>query len=137
MLSFDDFEPHLHHNNDTLYLVNFWATWCTPCVDEIPHFEQIGKEYGENKVKVLLVSLDFPNHIDSRLIPFIEKHNLNSEVVVLNDPDANSWIEKVDPKWSGAIPATLIYSSNTRDFHEGAFTYDELKTKVEQKLTSR
>jgi len=134
VLSFSDFEPHLHFSSDTTYLVNFWATWCTPCVDELPVFEKIGKEYSEHKVKILLVSLDFPKQIESRLIPFIERHQIRSEVLVLNDPDANKWINKVDPDWSGAIPATLIYNRKGRNFHEGSFTYDELKSIVEQKL---
>ena len=134
VLSFNDLEPHLNFSNDTTYLVNFWASWCTPCVDELPAFEKIGEEYKSRKVKVLLVSLDFPNQIESRLVPFIEKHQINSEVLVLNDPDANKWIDRVDKGWSGALPATLIYNSKTRDFHEGSFTYEELKIKVEQKI---
>jgi thiol-disulfide isomerase/thioredoxin len=134
VLTFDDFEPHLHFSNDTTYLVNFWASWCTPCVDELPAFERIGKEYQDSRVKILLVSLDFPKQIESRLIPFIEKHQIRSEVMVLNDPDANKWINKVDPRWSGSIPATLIYNQNGRDFHEGSYTYEELKLLVEQKI---
>jgi len=134
VLSFNDFEPHLHFLNDTTYLVNFWATWCTPCVDELPAFERIRKEYERKNVKVLLVSLDFPRQLDSRLVPFLEKHGIGSEVVLLDDPDANKWIDKVDPEWSGAIPATLIYNKSSREFHEGSFTYDELKKKVELKL---
>ena len=134
VLSFDDFEPHLHFSNDTTYLVNFWASWCTPCVEELPAFERIGEEYKDKSVKVILVSLDFPKQIESRLIPFIEKHQISSEVLVLNDPDANKWINRVNPGWSGTIPATLIYNQQNRDFHEGSFTYNELKLIVEQKL---
>ena len=137
VLSFDDFEPHLHYSDSNTYLVNFWATWCTPCVDELPAFEKIGMEYEGNNVKVLLVSLDFPNQLESRLLPFIEKHGITSEVLVLNDPNANKWIDKVDPQWSGAIPATLIYNNSSRDFHEGSYTYEELKLIVEQKLLSK
>jgi thiol-disulfide isomerase/thioredoxin len=134
VLTFSDFEPHLHLSNDTLYLVNFWASWCTPCVDELPAFERIGKEYSEDKVKVLLVSLDFPKQIESRLMPFIEKNDIDSEVLVLNDPDANKWIDKVDPEWTGSIPATLIYSRSDRIFHEGIYTYEELKQIIEENL---
>ncbi len=134
VLAFSDFEPHLHFSNDTTYLVNFWASWCTPCVNELPAFEKISEEYGNDKVKVLLVSLDFPKQIDSRLIPFIEKNGIKSEVMVLNDPDANKWINKVDAEWSGSIPATLIYNSGTRTFHEGVYTYEELRSLVEQYL---
>jgi thiol-disulfide isomerase/thioredoxin len=134
VLSFDDFEPHLHFSNDTTYLVNFWASWCTPCVNELPAFERIGKEYEKSPVKVLLVSLDFPRQIESRLIPFIEKNGISSEVVVLNDPDANKWIDRVNPEWTGSIPATLIYTREDRIFHEGVYSYEELKEIVEKKI---
>ncbi len=134
VLTFDDFEPHLHLQNDTTYLVNFWASWCTPCVKELPAFERIGEEYRHQKVKVLLVSLDFPKQIESRLLPFLENNKIHSEVLVLNDPDANKWIDKVDPAWSGSIPATLIYQMGDRTFREGVYTYEELKQIVEQKI---
>jgi thiol-disulfide isomerase/thioredoxin len=134
VLSFNDLEPHLHLANDTTYLVNFWASWCTPCIKELPAFEKIGKEYRNEKVKVLLVSLDFPGQIESRLVPFIEKNRISSEVLVLNDPDANAWIDRVDPEWSGSIPATLIYNGSSRLFHEGVYTYGELKQIIEKQL---
>ncbi len=134
VLSFNDFEPHLYFSNDTTYLVNFWASWCTPCVDELPAFEKIAEEFKDDKVKVLLVSLDFPKQIESRLIPFIKRNDIQSEVVVLNDPDANKWINSVNPDWSGSIPATLMYNNKNRIFHEGVYTYDELKKIIEQNL---
>jgi thiol-disulfide isomerase/thioredoxin len=134
MLSFDDLEPHLHFSNDTTYLVNFWASWCTPCVSELPAFESIREEYRDEKLKVLLVSLDFPGQVDTRLMPFLEKNGIRSEVLVLNDPDANRWIDRVDPGWTGSIPATLIYNRDGRLFHEGEYSYEELKQIVEQKL---
>ena len=135
MLSFDDFEPHLHCSNDSLYVVNFWATWCTPCVDELPAFEKISREFSDRDVKVLLVSLDFPNQVESRLMPFLQKNDITAEVIVLNDPDANKWIDRVHPDWSGALPATVIYSRKNRDFYEKSFTYDELKQTIDTKLS--
>ena len=134
VLSFNDFEPHLHFSNDTTYVVNFWASWCTPCVKELPAFERISKEFSGEKLKVLLVSLDFPSQVESRLMPFLEKNGISSEVLVLNDPDANRWIDKVDPGWSGSIPATLIYNRKERIFHEGTYSYNELKEIVEQRI---
>ena len=137
VLAFDDFEPHLHLQNDTTYLVNFWASWCTPCVNELPAFERIGEEYADQKVKIILVSLDFPGQIQSRLMPFLEQQDIRSEVLVLNDPDANRWIDKVDPSWTGSIPATLIYQGNHRTFREGVYSYEELKRIVERKISAK
>jgi len=130
VLSFDDLEPHLYSNSDTLYIINFWATWCTPCVDEIPDFVRIHEEHKNTNVKVLLVSLDFANHIESRVVPFIKKNNVTAEVWILDDPDSNKWIDKVNAEWSGSIPATLFYQKNKRIFREGVMTYEEINTLI-------
>ena len=124
----------LQKNNDTTYVVNFWATWCKPCVKELPYFERINKDYADKKVKVILASLDFPNKVQSQVVPFIKKNKLHSEIVLLDDADANSWIPKVSEEWSGAIPATVIYKNDSRTFYEKSFTYEELKTEIQKIL---
>ncbi len=136
VVSFGQLEPLLMQRNDTTYVVNFWATWCLPCVKEMPYFQQLHDSYAGKKVKVVLVSLDFVRQIETRLIPFIDKHNLTPEVLVLNDPDANIWIEKVSPLWSGALPATAVYNRSGFDFYERSFTYAELEEIVKQKLNN-
>ncbi|WP_452219876.1 TlpA family protein disulfide reductase [Lacinutrix salivirga] len=126
-------ESYLNKTDDTVYIINFWATWCAPCVKELPAFERINKEYT-NKVEVILVSLDFPKQYETRLIPFIKNKKLQSEVIVLNDVDSNSWIPKISEDWSGAIPATLIYNKNKRIFYEQSFDYESLKKELKQFL---
>ena len=124
--NFDGLENYIKPQNDTIYIVNFWATWCKPCIEELPYFEKINEEYGSKNVKVILVSMDMSKQVLSRLIPFLEKNKIKSEVVLLNDVDADAWINKVDPSWSGALPATLIYNSKKRLFFEQSFTYQSL-----------
>jgi thiol-disulfide isomerase/thioredoxin len=133
-VNFDQLEPRLSTSSDSIFVVNFWATWCVPCVKELPEFEKINALYSDRKVKVLLVSLDNPRHMESRLLPFIEKHNLKSEIVLLDDPRSNRWIPMVDDSWSGAIPATIIFTSESRSFYEQVFTYAELESIVNSKL---
>lgn len=133
-LNYKELEPLLNKKNDSVYVVNFWATWCKPCIKEMPSFEKINAEYKTKKVNVILVSLDFPEHLEKQLIPFVEKRKINSEVVLLDDPDANSWIPKVSDNWSGAIPATIIYSNSERKFYERSFTYEELETELKSIL---
>ncbi|HLA56673.1 MAG TPA: TlpA disulfide reductase family protein [Flavobacterium sp.] len=129
---FNSFRHLLEKKNDTVYVVNFWATWCAPCVKELPFFEKINSAYKNKKVKVLLVSLDMNKQVETGLLPFIKKRNLQSEVVHLHDPDADSWIAKVDPSWTGALPATVIYSKDERKFFEQSFTYEGLENEVKQ-----
>lgn len=131
---YNGIQKYLKTSSDTTYIVNFWATWCAPCVKELPYFESIHKNYKDKKVKVLLISLDFPNKYESSLKPFILKHNLQSEVVALNDPDSNNWIPKIDEQWSGALPATLIFNKSKRQFYEQSFEYDALEDKLKQFL---
>ncbi|MDN3724856.1 TlpA disulfide reductase family protein [Aequorivita sp. SDUM287046] len=123
-------QQYLQNKNDSIYIINFWATWCKPCVKELPAFEKIASDYTNKKVKVLLVSLDFLDKIESQVIPFIQKNAIQSEVVLLDDPDANTWIPKVSTDWSGAIPATIIYKKHNRKFYEQSFTFNELETEL-------
>ncbi|MFC7356826.1 TlpA family protein disulfide reductase [Jejudonia soesokkakensis] len=132
--NFEEFEKFLQKKNDTTYVVNFWATWCKPCIKELPYFEKINADYADDKVKVILVSLDFPDVLEKQVIPFVENRGLKSQVILLDDGDANSWIPKVDKNWSGAIPATVIYNKNRRKFYEKEFTYEELETEVKSIL---
>ncbi len=102
------------------HVINFWATWCKPCIKELPYIDQLTEKYGED-IKVTLVSLDFPRKIKTKLIPFMMQHQLRSEVVLLDDGKVNEWIDKVDPSWSGAIPATVVFKDGEKHFYEKEF----------------
>jgi thiol-disulfide isomerase/thioredoxin len=120
-------------DNDTTYVINFWATWCKPCVKELPYFEQLGQQYKGQKLKVILVSMDFVKDVKSRVEPFAKQKKLQSELLLLNEPDYNAWIDKVSPDWGGSIPATLVMNANKsyRKFYEKDFaTFDELQSTV-------
>ncbi len=123
---FQDFEAYLHQMDDSVRIISFWATWCGPCRTEIPEFEKLYKSYSGRKLNMVLVSLDFPNKAAQSLAPFILDNHITAPVILLKDADANSWIDKVDPAWSGSLPATIIYKGSTRYFFEKTMTYDEL-----------
>jgi thiol-disulfide isomerase/thioredoxin len=106
-----ELEKILSASDDRLYVVNFWATWCAPCVKELPHFEKISEEYEPEKVKFILISLDFPSQIDKQLIPFLRKNKITLPVSVMTNLDYNAWIDKVDNSWQGNIPATLLFNN--------------------------
>ena len=127
--NFKGIAPYLKLEGSKTYVINFWATWCAPCVKELPHFEALQSKYTDS-VEVILVSLDFPHQYETKLKPFIQRHQLKSKVVVLDDPDMNSWIPRVNPQWDGAIPVTLIYNASKRTFYSRTFTYKELETEL-------
>jgi thiol-disulfide isomerase/thioredoxin len=125
VVKFDWYEKLMRSNNDTTYVVNFWATWCMPCVAELPYFEQLQQRYISQKVKLYLVSLDFIKQKDQKLIPFLKKQKIKSEVILLDEPDYNAWIDKVNPAWSGALPATMIFNTKRKQktFFENETTF--------------
>ena len=131
---FDGFKPFLESSDDITYVINFWATWCKPCVEEMPHFIQLAKELEGSDIEFVFVSLDFRKYLEGSVIPFVIARGIEKHTVMLNDPDANSWINQVDPSWSGAIPATLIFRGDKREFHEKKLSYEELKTILQSYL---
>lgn len=134
--SFDDFAPLLKQTQtDTTYVINFWATWCPPCVKELPYFEQLQKSTAQQKIKTILVSLDFRKDLEIKLKPFLKQRQFSALVVALLDSKQQQWIEKVDSTWSGALPATLVYRGALRKFKEGEFeNFDELSDFVQEFL---
>ena len=129
-VDYNGLEPKLQIKDDKTYVVNFWATWCAPCVEELPYFEKINQQYKDKNVEVILVSLDFPKQKEKRLIPFINKRKLQSEVIHFDDKNEQVWIAKISEDWSGSIPATLIYNKDKRKFYEQSFTEEELQNEI-------
>lgn len=117
-------QTRIHRGGDTTYVVNFWATWCRPCVEELPAFEALARKYAEQPVRVLLVSLDSPAERESKVETFIRRKGYqHCRVVLLNEPKPHVWIDRVDPSWSGSIPATLFIRGERRLF--GEFQFNE------------
>jgi thiol-disulfide isomerase/thioredoxin len=134
VVNFNQLEPNLHKENDTVYFINFWATWCIPCREELPTILKIWNKYSDKKFKMLLVSLDFPNQLENRLIPFINKYQIKPTVLLLDDTDQNRWINKVDPSWGGDIPFTLIYGKGFRQSFAHEFKFNVLDSIINKKL---
>lgn len=103
----------IQKSNDTVYIANFWATWCSPCVKELPDFEQLNAVYKSKKMKLLLVSIDFKSDI-GKVRNFANKKMLQSTIVLLDEPKYNDWIDKIDMSWEGQIPATVFYKNREK-----------------------
>ncbi|AHM58768.1 redoxin domain-containing protein [Flammeovirgaceae bacterium 311] len=121
--------------DDKVNVINFWATWCGPCIKELPFIDSLRYTYAPDKVEVLLVSLDFPDQL-SRVNTFLQRKKIDSTVWLMDESDPNLFIDQVDPSWSGAIPATLLIRNSTakRIFLEGELTKAELETHINKLL---
>lgn len=119
--------------SEKIKVINFWATWCAPCIEELPYFEEIGTSY-KDQVNVILISLDQANTLEKAVQPFVKKNKIKSKVLLLDDPYAAEWIPMVDTHWDGAIPVTLIISKNEKQFYNKALTQEELTKAINQFL---
>lgn len=111
---FEHFKAFLEPPNDSIYILNFWATWCQPCVEELPEFVELKNRISEKAINLIFVSLDFERHLEQKLLPFLEKNELPGEKIVLKQDGMNDWIGKIQPQWDGSLPMTLIYT-NTKE----------------------
>ena len=123
---FADFEPILQQKNDTTYVINFWATWCKPCLKELPDFLDVNERYKDEKFMMILVSLDFDTHLETKVKPFVKERSIDAKVVLLADTKQNQWINKVNTEWSGSIPITIIFNKDYYFFREGIMNIEEL-----------
>lgn len=140
IITFDRLQALMQPNPDTVRIINFWATTCRPCIEEMPSFDRFHREYslskdGQKPVQVLFVSLDFKRDIETKVVPFVKKRGIQAPVVFLGPPKSAE-IDGVDASWSGSMPATLIIGTKAgqRSFYEKKMEYDELKDFVKTYL---
>lgn len=132
VVKFEELNDYITNQNpDQVKVINFWATWCAPCIKELPYFEALQKNHSDQNIKLLLVSLDFVEQKE-RVAKFLEKKDITANVWLLDETDANTYIDKIDSRWSGAIPMTLIIKPSTgeRIFLEKELTKEELEQHI-------
>jgi thiol-disulfide isomerase/thioredoxin len=131
IIKFDKLSSLLDENGDKVHIINFWATWCGPCVKELPLFETLAAG-NDPSVKVTLISLDFADEVD-KVDAFINRRKIKSPVFLLDEIDYNSWIDRVESSWGGAIPATLFINQRTgqRKFVDRELKDGELEQIIE------
>ena len=132
LLNIDQLNERIEKGKDSIYVVNFWATWCAPCIKELPHFEKLNAEFKSEKLAVLLVSVDFKSKLNSAVIPFVKRKSIKSQVFLLNESDPQQYIDRIEKSWSGSIPATLFIKGDKRKFIESEFTYEQLLTEYKK-----
>ena len=117
-------------------IINFWATFCIPCIEEIPYFIHKTKEFQNQNVSLLLVSLDMEDYYPVRITNFATKHNFTAPIAWLNETDADLFCPRIDESWSGAIPATLFINNATgyRKFFEEQLSEKQLVMEIQSML---
>ena len=129
----EDYEQFITNVKANIVVVNFWATFCRPCLRELPDIIRICKK--EN-IMLMLVSVDTRSLFPRKLNLFVKQRNWNTPVAWLNETNADYFCPRVDAKWSGSIPATIIVNKKNgkRKFVEGDMNAKEFSKALEEVL---
>lgn len=128
-----DFQKILQAPNDKVLVINFWATWCAPCIKELPLLEKLHHE--NPNAQVLLVSMDYDLDPDIEKVErFQNRKKLQAKILFLTENDPNAWIDKIDKRWSGALPATLVINTKTkkRELVQGELSEGQLEELIKK-----
>jgi len=117
-------------------IFNFWATFCKPCIKEIPYFQQVVKKYNSVDVQMILVSLDLPEAYPTRIKIFAKKLKFTAPIKFLDETNADLFCPVVDSAWSGAIPASLFINNKTgyRSFFEDQLSKEKLEKEIKKMI---
>lgn len=128
VVKFDAIAQMLEARDDTVRVLNFWATWCKPCVEELPEFDSLTTHYAGEKVTIVLISLDFIKDLP-KVSAFVKRRGIKPAVKLLDGGNPNIWIDRVSADWSGALPATVIADGRRgeRRLLERQITAEEIK----------
>lgn len=134
-LAEDDFNRLLKNQKGRVVLLNVWATWCKPCREEFPDLVRLQEYYRDKDVRVITISADYPDEIESKILPFLKKfEKINFPVYVQNFKKADLFINRLHEDWNGALPATFIYdkTGKQRAFFIGKKDLKGFKTEIEK-----
>lgn len=115
-------------------IVKCWATWCAPCVAEIPAVRKVQETMGPQGLRIMAICMDAPDQLDSDVKPFLAKNGFEADhYYVPEEVSPTDFINALDPDWSGALPYMRIYDAegNCVDAHAGGYTYEEMIAAVE------
>lgn len=125
LVKLDGLQQLIQSEKEQIQVINFWATWCAPCLKELPLFEKLGAERKDVKIKLVSMDMDLDPDVE-KVRKFVLRKKLQSEVLILDEQNPDKWIDKIDKAWSGALPATLVLNNKNgkrkfveRELHEG------------------
>jgi thiol-disulfide isomerase/thioredoxin len=125
--------------NGRILFLNIWATWCAPCVEEFPDLIKLAQSYPGSEVEVVGISADYPDEVESKILPFMRKQNVPFRIYVAKFDHQEDFINSLNPSWSGALPATLVYDAGGKQgyFSVGAGTFEKFKRVIDSVRTMR
>ena len=131
-----DVENLMNAKDGKILVLNFWATFCKPCVAEIPFFIQVTDKYKSEQVQLYLISVDLPSAYPKKISSFAKQKNFNSNIAWLQETDADYFCPRIDSSWSGSIPAMLILNTKTgyRKFFEGEIKAELFEKELKKAL---
>lgn len=137
LLSFDQMTTYLDQHKGKPLLINFWATWCDPCVEELPDLIKLYKNHHKDNLQMVGFSVDFPEDINTKVKPFVKSHKIPYPIYVANPDDQDALINHFSKDWSGAVPATFLYDSNGKllKMKTGKMTSSEMEEFIKPVLT--
>lgn len=120
-------------------IFNFWATFCKPCIEEIPYFQELVKKYEAAGVRLVLVNLDAPEEYPARIQSFATRFKMTAPIAYLDESNADVFCPAVDEQWSGAIPASLFVNPKTgyRQFYEDQLSREELEREIGRMIAGK
>jgi thiol-disulfide isomerase/thioredoxin len=104
-----DFPKFKDSAKGQVLVLNFWATWCGPCVAEFPELVAIDAKYRDKGVKFVGITSDDPEDVKPKVIPFIKKHQVKFDIVQQNLEDSEEMMNQITKDWNGVIPVTVVY----------------------------
>jgi thiol-disulfide isomerase/thioredoxin len=134
--SINDIRQVMDSNKGKVLLLNFWATWCKPCVKEFPELLKLYNDYKNKEFEIVFISTDVPEDVDSKVIPFLKNQGVDFITYYNNFNDPAELINFVDMKWEGAIPSTYIYDKQGKLTGHilGSTTYQEFEKEILKNL---
>ncbi|MGA7160577.1 MAG: TlpA disulfide reductase family protein [Bacteroidota bacterium] len=131
-------ERLLHDRKGKILFLNVWATWCQPCVEEFPDLVKVYEEYRDSPVDIVAISVDYPDEIESKIVPFLTSLNVPFTVYVADVKKDEDFINALNPAWSGAVPATFIFDAHGKQqkFMFGQKNYETFKADIDTAVNS-
>jgi len=109
-------------------LVNFWATWCAPCVAEFDEFITINRMYRHRDFELVMVSVNAPDE-QNAVLTFLKKHQASSRNLLFASAKRDKLIDAFDPEWQGEVPLTVLIDPDGKIIYRQTGSIDALATR--------